>query len=448
MARVRRKRTWLIPLVRQVLASEAERPLRPAIEEPEELDRRLALELSGRGFDVGLPLDQLRRLGDPADAAAYDEYALLNTLAHELLVAARVARRQGVLGPPPRDLLLMLGIVAHAVGDDAAVDRVWRLLDAPAEVLAGRGAAREINALAADLGRTLAAGALDAGDPLLGHPFHQILLYQDALRFGRLAWLVCRGRKEAGGVPDPAAVLHAHGQTQAAVLQTISACIALTAADGVVDEQERRLIAALVRAARLDDTAAAMLEAELRQPRTPEALAAEVHSPPLRRAILRLTCLAALVNGRYTEPERWFVEGLAEAFDVPAAELAAFEAEALANLQQHARLLDQLSLTHAVRRLRDHLTGRIEEAVRENAARLWAEIRETRELCELLVKAGATELTPDEKAQVKAQLSDICRAIPALAIFAVPGGSLLLPIALKHLPFNLLPSNFNDDEAL
>jgi hypothetical protein len=41
---------------------------------------------------------------------------------------------------------------------------------------------------------------------------------------------------------------------------------------------------------------------------------------------------------------------------------------------------------------------------------------------------------------VRAQLIDLAKVVPALAIFAAPGGMLLLPLLAKLLPFNLLPS--------
>ncbi len=42
---------------------------------------------------------------------------------------------------------------------------------------------------------------------------------------------------------------------------------------------------------------------------------------------------------------------------------------------------------------------------------------------------------------------DVAKAIPALAIFAAPGGLLLLVALAKVLPFNLLPSSFQDEPA-
>ena len=64
----------------------------------------------------------------------------------------------------------------------------------------------------------------------------------------------------------------------------------------------------------------------------------------------------------------------------------------------------------------------------------------------LLAKAarGGT-LTADERRRMREQLLDVAKAIPALAIFAAPGGMFLLLALAKVLPFSLLPSSFRDD---
>jgi hypothetical protein len=54
------------------------------------------------------------------------------------------------------------------------------------------------------------------------------------------------------------------------------------------------------------------------------------------------------------------------------------------------------------------------------------------------------DLNDVEKQKVKEQLLDICKSIPSLAIFLVPGGSILLPILIKFIP-KLLPSAFNEN---
>ena len=63
----------------------------------------------------------------------------------------------------------------------------------------------------------------------------------------------------------------------------------------------------------------------------------------------------------------------------------------------------------------------------------------------LLSQSTFRELTKDEKIKVKEQLLDICKTIPSLTIFLIPGGSLLLPILIKYIP-SLLPSAFNENK--
>jgi hypothetical protein len=64
----------------------------------------------------------------------------------------------------------------------------------------------------------------------------------------------------------------------------------------------------------------------------------------------------------------------------------------------------------------------------------------------LLTRAARGQtLTREERRKVRAQLIDVVKAIPALAIFAAPGGILLLIALAKVLPFNILPSAFQDE---
>jgi len=95
----------------------------------------------------------------------------------------------------------------------------------------------------------------------------------------------------------------------------------------------------------------------------------------------------------------------------------------------------------------DAVVERVSTAVTDNLGAMVTEIRQTGELGQLLARAAAgTTLTPEERRKVRSQLIDLAKAIPALAIFAAPGGMLLLPLLAKLLPFNLLPSAWNHDE--
>lgn len=79
-----------------------------------------------------------------------------------------------------------------------------------------------------------------------------------------------------------------------------------------------------------------------------------------------------------------------------------------------------------------------------NKNRLLKEITESKELVYLLSQSTQRELNENEKLKVKQQLYDIFKSIPSLAIFVMPGGSVLLPIIIKFIP-QLLPSAFNEN---
>jgi len=80
----------------------------------------------------------------------------------------------------------------------------------------------------------------------------------------------------------------------------------------------------------------------------------------------------------------------------------------------------------------------------KNKLRLYQELSQSKEALFLLRKSTHTPLSEEEKLKVRVQLLDICKAIPALAVFMLPGGALLLPLLIKLLP-DILPSAFRDD---
>ena len=81
-----------------------------------------------------------------------------------------------------------------------------------------------------------------------------------------------------------------------------------------------------------------------------------------------------------------------------------------------------------------------------NRDRLLTEMRESKDLMALLQKSTKEDLSPEEKEQVKDQFYDILKSMPSLAIFLLPGGSLLLPIVMKLVP-ELIPSAFKVNEV-
>lgn len=85
----------------------------------------------------------------------------------------------------------------------------------------------------------------------------------------------------------------------------------------------------------------------------------------------------------------------------------------------------------------------IKELLYKNKKRLDQELKQSKEAVNLIKKSMSSSLSDDEKEKIKMQLLDICKAIPALAVFLLPGGALLLPLLIKLIP-DILPSAFRD----
>ncbi len=100
--------------------------------------------------------------------------------------------------------------------------------------------------------------------------------------------------------------------------------------------------------------------------------------------------------------------------------------------------------SHALNNLYKNTHRMVRLLVLRNKNRLLRELFESKELVILLSKSTHKNLTDEERIKVKSQLLDICKSIPSLAIFILPGGSVLLPILIKFIP-QLLPSAFNEN---
>jgi hypothetical protein len=89
-------------------------------------------------------------------------------------------------------------------------------------------------------------------------------------------------------------------------------------------------------------------------------------------------------------------------------------------------------------------TATVKLLILRNKKRLQRELEESGELLVLLSKSTSRELSAEEKNKVKQQLLDICKTVPSLTIFLLPGGTVLLPILIKFIP-KLLPSSFREN---
>ena len=86
----------------------------------------------------------------------------------------------------------------------------------------------------------------------------------------------------------------------------------------------------------------------------------------------------------------------------------------------------------------------IKALLQRNKKRLYKELQQSKEAMALIRKSTHTSLDNEEKEKIKVQLLDIFKAIPAFAIFLLPGGALLLPLVIKLIP-DIMPSAFRED---
>ncbi len=200
----------------------------------------------------------------------------------------------------------------------------------------------------------------------------------------------------------------------------------------------------------------------LRRPAWREARAAVLHPRPpdqladatperIRSFLLEQLHLALLLAPRQHPEAALWVDDFAAATGLPPEAIAASQVEAAARHGDHHAWFEAIgsslphsewaSLAEAWEGMSDLAVERVSTAVTENWGAIVTELRQTGELGQLLAKATAgRRLTPEEKKKVRGQLVDLAKAVPALAIFAAPGGLLLLPLLAKLLPFNMLPS--------
>lgn len=74
------------------------------------------------------------------------------------------------------------------------------------------------------------------------------------------------------------------------------------------------------------------------------------------------------------------------------------------------------------------------------------EVLESQEMMGFLIRVSMGEkLTRAQRNFVIAQLKDLSKMLPALGIFALPGGVILLPLFIKLIKIDLMPSSFKTD---
>jgi hypothetical protein len=307
---------------------------------------------------------------------------------------------------------------------------------------AGDEARPQVDAALRAAGRALKAHAFPPGDPVDGLPLYagaRAILRRHLAR-------VASGLHRTGRL-DPAALERhrAYASLEGTLLaETLASLLDATQPEPSVSVRvlRRRQLARL-------GLSGAPLRAGRRavaSPRTAGALA--LAAPPrVRTFLLEQSLLAQLRLHLAPEAARDWIEAFRQGARIDAQTLVAAQVEAAAQQDDHFAWFEAVggdewqALATAWESAADEVVERVSDAVTSNIDALTIELRQTGELGQLLARAASgTKLTAEEKRKVKSQLLDLAKAVPALAVFAAPGGMLLLPLLAKLLPFNVLPS--------
>lgn len=176
-----------------------------------------------------------------------------------------------------------------------------------------------------------------------------------------------------------------------------------------------------------------------------DQLALEAFTQPMEALyLLDIATLSLWSDGQMDNEERYFLFALGEYLGIAESDIEKAINFTHAFISTHKKDIHYFNYSHPVKHFYDQTTQSVIFLIKRNKKRLTQEIRESKELMQLLAKSTQRDLDADEKKKVKKQLLDICKSIPSLTIFLLPGGSLLLPILIKFIP-QLLPSAFNEN---
>lgn len=217
--------------------------------------------------------------------------------------------------------------------------------------------------------------------------------------------------------------------------------------DDTIDQKERRLFEVFLASANLSDRRkeAAVSYFKSKNGSLDDLEITENTSWLFRRFLLDLAVLTIYANYEPEYEEIRFLQNLCKRVRISSKEmdetLVMVEQFVLKNSAEISFLMD----ANRVEKLYTNASKRWIKILGRNKDKLAAELQQSKELVFLIKKSTTVELTKEEKEKVKTQFMDIVKSMPALAIFMLPGGVVLLPMVLKIIP-TLIPSAFRENE--
>lgn len=226
----------------------------------------------------------------------------------------------------------------------------------------------------------------------------------------------------------------------------VQAFIGAAKSDKELNDSDTKLFNFYIACARLNE----QIERDLEDDFDNSSFASKIpnvsaESKLFKQFILWFSCFVVSVNRQVSKEEREYLEAFCSNLNFSSEDLNFAFSYNLAFLVENSDSISYLG-SSSTDILVSNLSKRWGKILMRNKDKLVREIQQSKELMLLLGKSTQNELSKEEKELVKTQLIDIMKTMPSLAIFLIPGGSLLLPIFLKFVP-GLLPSAFQDNKV-
>ncbi|UYW02261.1 hypothetical protein K5I29_05000 [Flavobacterium agricola] len=163
-----------------------------------------------------------------------------------------------------------------------------------------------------------------------------------------------------------------------------------------------------------------------------------------RNYFLDIACMAVWSDAKMETDELAFIQSFAQYLEINKTQATEALDSIFYFITNYKDKIPYFNYSNPVKHFYDHTSLTVMNLIVRNKNRLVKEIMASGELVKLLAASTQRNLNNTERKKVKKQLIEICKTIPSLAIFALPGGSLLLPILIKFVP-TFLPASFNEN---
>lgn len=164
----------------------------------------------------------------------------------------------------------------------------------------------------------------------------------------------------------------------------------------------------------------------------------------LKRYMLEVAILTVWSDRVVVDSEQEYLDRLSERLGIDPEEKDRSFIAIQSFVIQNSERIPFLSGKNEAEQLLSGVRERWKKILSRNKDKLAQELSQSKELVALIAKSTSNELSKEEKKKVKAQFKDLAKTIPALTLFMLPGGSVILPVVLKLIP-DLVPSAFRNN---